>query len=66
MGSVVAYFSYYLGNSCDNLGDSLRHGCNNNRYLGLVALVTSHTEEYNDHGLARTDEAWWIRRQHML
>lgn len=48
MGFVVAYVSYYLGSSCDNLGNSLRSGCNNNKYPGLVALVTAGAEEGDD------------------
>ncbi len=41
LGAVVEDVSYYHGNSCDNLIDSLRGGCEYNRYLDMAALVIS-------------------------
>jgi hypothetical protein len=41
----VADVSYYAGNSCDNMGDSLCSGCNNNGYLDVVALVTADVDQ---------------------
>jgi hypothetical protein len=48
--------SYYLGNSCDNMGDSLRTGCNNNKCPRLVALVTADAEEDDDSWSVRIEE----------
>jgi len=48
----VAHVSYYAGNSCDNLIDSLRSGRNNNRPLDMVALVTADAEEDDERCLA--------------
>jgi hypothetical protein len=45
LGIVVAHVSYYAGDSCHNLIDSLGSRCGNNRYVDLVALVTADTEE---------------------
>ena len=40
----MADVSYYTGNSCDNLVGSLRSGCNSNRSVDVVALVTVDAE----------------------
>lgn len=45
LGVVVEDVSYHPRNSCDNLGGSLRSGCNSNRSLDVVALVTADAEE---------------------
>ena len=54
----MADVSYYPGNSCDNLGDSVRGGHNDNRYPGLVALVTADAEEDGGLWLVRTVNVW--------
>jgi hypothetical protein len=51
----VADVSYYPGNSCDNLIDSLGSGCSNNRCVDMVALVAADAK----------NEVWWIRRSHI-
>jgi hypothetical protein len=56
MGFVVADVSCYSGNSCDNLGDSLRSGCDNNGYPGLAALVIAYVEEDDDSWLGRIEK----------
>jgi len=54
LGVVVADVTYYPGNSGDNLGGSLRNGCNSNNFPGLVALVTTDAEEQGDLWPVRT------------
>jgi hypothetical protein len=56
VGAVVENVSYYLGNSCHNLGGSVRAGCNNNRCPGLLALVTADVEEDDDLWPGRIEE----------
>jgi hypothetical protein len=52
----VADVSYCAGNSCDNLGDSLCSGCNNNGYLDVVALVTADVDQDANLCLERLEE----------
>jgi hypothetical protein len=65
LGVVVADVSYYTGNNCDNLINSLGSGCSYNRYLDMVALVTADAEEDEDQCLARRNEVWWLWRSHI-
>jgi hypothetical protein len=46
LGHVVADVSYQPGNSCNNLGDSIRNRRNN--ILALVILVSAGAEGYGD------------------
>ncbi len=55
LGVVVEDVSYHPRNSCDNLGGSLRSGCNSNNFPGLVALVTTDAEEQGDLWPVRTE-----------
>jgi hypothetical protein len=62
----VADVSYYAGNSCDNLIDSLGSGCSNNRSVGIVALVTADAEEDGGQCLASETGVRCVRRSHTV
>jgi hypothetical protein len=52
MGFMVADVSYFRGNSCDNLADSIRSGCNS--IPALVVLVSTDAEGDGDLSRLRT------------
>ena len=54
----MADVSYYSGNSCDNLVDSIRSGSNN--IPTLVVLVSGDAEGDKDLSLLRTQKVWWL------
>jgi hypothetical protein len=56
LGIVVADVSYYPGNSCDSLVDSLRSGCNNIPALVVRLLVSGDAEGDDDLSLLRTQK----------
>jgi hypothetical protein len=64
VGFVVADVSYYPGNSCGNLVDSIRSGCNN--FPTLVAFVSADAEGDDGLSLVRTQEVWWLQRRDRL
>jgi hypothetical protein len=60
---MVADFSYHFGNSCNNLGDSIRSGCDN--IPTLVVLVSGDAEGDDDLSPLRTQKVL-LQRQGRL
>jgi hypothetical protein len=61
----VADVSYYPGNSCDNLVDSIRSGCNNIPALVVRVLVSDDAERDEDLSLLGIKK-WCLHRRDRL